>query len=105
VRKPPSPTGGELQILKVLWEHGPCSVKEVHRHLTRSAAAAAGLKPHDILLEFAGKPVPADGPAFVKMVQEVKPGTPVEATVLRKGRKETIKGLTLPEGKNARATR
>jgi S1-C subfamily serine protease len=66
-----------------------------------SAAAAAGLKPHDILLEFAGKPVPADGPAFVKMVQEAKPGTPLEATVLRKGRKETIKGLTLPEGKPA----
>jgi predicted transcriptional regulator len=32
------PTGRELQILKVLWEHGPCSVKEVHRHLVRSSA-------------------------------------------------------------------
>jgi predicted transcriptional regulator len=30
------PTGRELQILKVLWEHGPCSVKEVHRHLVRA---------------------------------------------------------------------
>jgi BlaI family penicillinase repressor len=27
------PTGRELDILKVLWEHGPCSVREVHRHL------------------------------------------------------------------------
>jgi predicted transcriptional regulator len=27
------PTGRELDILKVLWEHGPCSVKAVHRHL------------------------------------------------------------------------
>jgi predicted transcriptional regulator len=29
----PTPTGRELEILKVLWAHGPCSVKEVHRHL------------------------------------------------------------------------
>jgi predicted transcriptional regulator len=27
------PTGRELDILKVLWRHGPCSVKAVHRHL------------------------------------------------------------------------
>jgi BlaI family transcriptional regulator, penicillinase repressor len=27
------PTGRELDILKVLWEHGACSVKAVHRHL------------------------------------------------------------------------
>ena len=27
------PTGRELDILKVLWQHGPCSVREVHRHL------------------------------------------------------------------------
>lgn len=29
----PTPTGRELEILKVLWEHGPCSVREVHRRL------------------------------------------------------------------------
>jgi predicted transcriptional regulator len=27
------PTGRELDILKVLWAHGPCSVKAVHRLL------------------------------------------------------------------------
>ena len=27
------PTGRELDILKVLWEHGACSVKSVHRRL------------------------------------------------------------------------
>ncbi len=27
----PSPTARELEILKVLWEHGPKSVSEVHR--------------------------------------------------------------------------
>jgi len=29
----PSPTGRELEILKVLWELGPSSVRAVHRHL------------------------------------------------------------------------
>ena len=29
----PSPTGRELEILKVLWDHGPCSVRTVYRHL------------------------------------------------------------------------
>jgi predicted transcriptional regulator len=29
----PSPTGRELEILKVLWELGPSSVRGVHRHL------------------------------------------------------------------------
>jgi predicted transcriptional regulator len=31
----PTPTGRELEILKVLWEQGPCSVRAVHRHLAR----------------------------------------------------------------------
>ncbi len=29
----PSPTGRELEILKVLWERGPSSVRAVHREL------------------------------------------------------------------------
>ncbi len=29
----PTPTGRELEILKVLWEHGPSSVKAVHLRL------------------------------------------------------------------------
>jgi predicted transcriptional regulator len=29
----PTPTVRELEILKVLWEHGPSSVREVHRRL------------------------------------------------------------------------
>jgi predicted transcriptional regulator len=33
------PTGRELDILKVLWEHGPCSVKAVHRHLNEDDLA------------------------------------------------------------------
>jgi BlaI family transcriptional regulator, penicillinase repressor len=33
VARLPSPTGRELEILKVLWEHGPCSVRSVHERL------------------------------------------------------------------------
>jgi len=29
----PTPTGRELEILKVLWEHGPSSVRSVYRQL------------------------------------------------------------------------
>jgi predicted transcriptional regulator len=34
----PTPTGRELEILKVLWERGPCSVRTVYQHLARSSA-------------------------------------------------------------------
>jgi predicted transcriptional regulator len=33
VNEPPTPTVRELEILKVLWEHGPSSVRTVHRQL------------------------------------------------------------------------
>src|SRR5438105_81962 len=32
----PTPTGRELEILKVLWEQGPCSVRTVYEHLSRA---------------------------------------------------------------------
>jgi BlaI family transcriptional regulator, penicillinase repressor len=31
----PTPTRREMEILKVLWEHGPSSVRTVYRHLAR----------------------------------------------------------------------
>ena len=64
-----------------------------------SAAGKAGLKSHDVLLEMNGKPVPNKVESFYKMLDEIKPNEPVDAVVLRKGKKETIKGLTLPESK------
>lgn len=36
----PTPTPAELELLKVLWEHGPASVRTVHRRLERSAEVA-----------------------------------------------------------------
>jgi hypothetical protein len=66
-----------------------------------SAAAKAGLKRHDILLEIDGKAVPSNPQDFVKMLDGVKPNTPIDAVVLRKGKKETVRGLQLPEKKAA----
>ncbi len=31
----PSPTDAELAILHVLWDHGPCTVRQVHEALNR----------------------------------------------------------------------
>ena len=35
MKETPNPTPRELEILKVLWEHGPSSVRRVHRYLAR----------------------------------------------------------------------
>jgi hypothetical protein len=66
-----------------------------------SAAAKAGIKSHDILLELNGKTVSNDTRELTKILADIKPDKPVEAVVLRKGKKETIKGLSLPEAKPA----
>jgi len=62
-------------------------------------AAKAGLKPHDILLELNGKKVPSKVADFLPMLAKVEANKPVDAVVLRKGKRETIKGLKLPEAK------
>ncbi len=61
-----------------------------------SAAAKAGIKANDILLELNGKAVPSEASEFAKLLEGIKAKTPVGAVVLRKGKKETIKELTLP---------
>jgi hypothetical protein len=69
--------------------------------LPDSEADKAGLKAHDILLELNGKPVPSRVEGLIRLMTDIKPDTGVEAVVLRKGKKETIKGLKLPESKEA----
>lgn len=63
----------------------------------QSAAAKAGLKTSDILLELNGKAVSSDIGDFVKQLNEIKKDTAVDAVVLRKGKRETVKGLKLGE--------
>jgi BlaI family transcriptional regulator, penicillinase repressor len=38
--KTPRPTDAELAILRVLWEHGDCTVRQVHEALSRERPAA-----------------------------------------------------------------
>jgi beta-lactamase regulating signal transducer with metallopeptidase domain len=74
----------------------------VLREVTKdSAADKAGLKPHDILLELNGKPVPDRLDGLAKLMRDIKADEKVDAVVLRKGKKETIKDLALPEAKAA----
>jgi beta-lactamase regulating signal transducer with metallopeptidase domain/membrane-associated protease RseP (regulator of RpoE activity) len=62
-----------------------------------SAAAKAGLQVNDILLQIDGKDVSSSFREFVKIVHDLKANTPTDAVVLRKGKKETIKGMSLAE--------
>ncbi len=66
--------------------------------LKDSAAAKAGLKVNDILLEFAGKPVSSDAAAFARSLHEMKANDEVSAVIMRKGRKEKVT-VKLPEAK------
>lgn len=62
-----------------------------------SAAAKAGLKALDILIELNGKDVSSNQAEFIKALNAIKTGEAVDAVVLRKGKRETIKGITLPD--------
>jgi hypothetical protein len=75
-------------------------IDEVERD---SAAGKAGVRAHDILLEVNGKAVPSNSQELAKLLGEIKPNTPVDVVVLRKGKRETIKGVTLPEAKKTPA--
>jgi len=65
-----------------------------------SPAAKAGLKANDILLQLDGKSVPSNLDDVTIMLNELKPDAPVDAIILRKGRRETVKGIKLGEAKD-----
>ena len=67
--------------------------------IANSPAEKAGFKVHDVVLEFAGKPVSDAPEEFNKQVTAVKAGEKVDAVVLRKGKKVELKGIELPEVK------
>lgn len=71
----------------------------VHEVTADSAAEKAGLKANDILLEIGGKPVANDVVKFRKQLSDIKTDTAINALILRKGKRETIKGIKLPEAK------
>jgi hypothetical protein len=90
-----TPGAALVEQLDLPKEHG-LVISEV---VPDSAAAKAGLKANDILLEFAGKAVPSDPGEFIRQLGDVKADQSVDAVVLRKGRKETVKGVKLPEAR------
>lgn len=61
-----------------------------------SVAEKAGLKVHDIILEFAGKAVTDDTEEFIRRVNAVKVGEKVDLVLMRKGKKVEVKGVELP---------
>ena len=63
-----------------------------------SAAEKAGLKKNDVIVSFADKEV-SDAAKFTATVAEAKPGTKLDAIVIRKGKKEVIKGIELADVK------
>jgi membrane-associated protease RseP (regulator of RpoE activity) len=71
----------------------------IRQVLPDSAAAKAGLKPHDLLLEFDGKPVPNRVEELTRLMAAHKADAMVDVVVLRKGKKESIKDVKLPEAK------
>lgn len=64
-----------------------------------STAAKAGIKVNDILLEIGGKVISNEPAELQRMVREFKPDAKVDVVLLRKGKKETIKDMALPEAK------
>jgi hypothetical protein len=61
-----------------------------------SVAEKAGLKVHDIILEFAGKAVTDNTDEFITRVNAVKNGEKIDIVLLRKGKKVEVKGIELP---------
>lgn len=61
-----------------------------------SAAEKAGLKANDVLLQIAGKDVSIEPSVVVGQLLRAEPGSKLELTVLRKGKKEKIEALEVP---------
>lgn len=64
-----------------------------------SPAEKAGIKAKDVLLTLSGKPVPSEPGDVIKLIGGLKNDEKIDVVVLRKGQKETIKGISVPEGK------
>ncbi len=70
-----------------------------------SAAEKAGIKAKDVLLTLSGKVVSSEPGDVIKMIGELKNDQKVDVVVIRKGQKETIKGIEIPEGKKVEMRR
>jgi len=64
--------------------------------LPDSPAEKAGIKANDVLIELGGKAVPNDVMELQRMLREIKNDETVDLVLMRKGKKETLKGIALP---------
>ncbi len=62
-----------------------------------SAAAKAGLKKHDLIVKINAQAVPGDARDLLKTLGDTKANTPVDVTVLRKGKEKTVKAAKLAD--------
>jgi beta-lactamase regulating signal transducer with metallopeptidase domain len=92
IKKPSSDLADQLDLPK---ERG-IVVTEI---VKGSPAAKAGLKANDILLEVDGKAVRSEPEAFIKQVHDIDADKEIVIVVLRKGHKEKVSGIKLPEAK------
>lgn len=67
--------------------------------IPNSPAEKAGFKANDVILEINGKSVSNRMDELAHTLSEIKPDTSIEMVVLRKGKKETLKEIKLPEVK------
>ena len=84
----------DLMVQLGLPEGEGLSVGEVREN---SAAAGAGMKIGDVLVELGGRTVPGEPGQFDFQLGDLKAGEPLGAVILREGKMETLKGLVLPE--------
>lgn len=62
-----------------------------------SPADRAGIRASDVLVEVAAKSAPRDPVRFKQMTDALPSKVPIDLVVLRKGRRQEIKGLVLPD--------
>jgi membrane-associated protease RseP (regulator of RpoE activity) len=67
----------------------------VEQVVPNSPAARAGFKANDVWVEVNGQAVPGDPAALLRLLESLKSDKSLKVVVLRKGKKETLKGLTL----------
>lgn len=61
-----------------------------------SVADKAGIRKNDVIVQFAGQDVRGEAARFQHVVDLVKPGEKIDVVIVRKGKKETLKGIELP---------
>jgi membrane-associated protease RseP (regulator of RpoE activity) len=66
-----------------------------------SPAATAGLKKHDLIVKLNEQAIPGDARELLKTIGDAMANTPVDLTVVRKAKEQTLKGVKLAQAELA----